>query len=83
MIQQITSRPRLPIIRKSRAAVSITQAEALVFDKDGTLMDLYMYWASMIDLRASFVQNELGLTSLMPEEEHTRVGPERAEECKQ
>ena len=40
----------------------IKNIELAIFDKDGTLMDLYMYWASMIDLRASFVQKELGLT---------------------
>ena len=40
----------------------IKNIELVIFDKDGTLMDLYMYWSNMIDLRASLVQNELGLT---------------------
>lgn len=40
----------------------ISNIELIIFDKDGTLMDLYAYWASMIDLRVSFAQDELGLT---------------------
>ncbi len=40
----------------------IKNIELAIFDKDGTLMDLYVYWASMIDLRVSFMQSRLGLT---------------------
>ncbi|MBN1354305.1 MAG: HAD family hydrolase [Candidatus Omnitrophica bacterium] len=40
----------------------IENIELVIFDKDGTLMDLYTYWSGMIDLRVSRAQAELGLT---------------------
>lgn len=40
----------------------IKNIELAIFDKDGTLMDLYAYWASMIDMRVGFLQNKLNLT---------------------
>ena len=35
--------------------------ELVIFDKDGTLMDLYHYWSQMVGLRAEFICKELGL----------------------
>jgi len=35
----------------------------VIFDKDGTLMDLYRYWSQMISLRASLICEKLGLNS--------------------
>lgn len=35
--------------------------ELVIFDKDGTLMDLYHYWSQMVGLRAKFICQELGL----------------------
>ncbi len=32
--------------------------ELVIFDKDGTLIDLYHYWANMVDLRVTLAQNE-------------------------
>lgn len=33
----------------------------VIFDKDGTLMDLYHYWSQMVGLRAKFICQELKL----------------------
>jgi HAD superfamily hydrolase (TIGR01549 family) len=38
-----------------------------IFDKDGTLMELYHYWSQMVELRASLIQRELGLTTAQEE----------------
>jgi len=35
--------------------------DLVIFDKDGTLMDLYHYWSQMVGLRAKFICQELGL----------------------
>ena len=33
----------------------------VIFDKDGTLMDLYHYWSQMVGFRAEFICQQLGL----------------------
>lgn len=38
------------------------QVELVIFDKDGTLMDLHLYWSQMIRLRAEHIANRLDLT---------------------
>ncbi len=35
--------------------------ELVVFDKDGTLIDIHTYWSNMIRLRAELVRKQLGL----------------------
>lgn len=40
---------------------TIEGIELVIFDKDGTLMDLYHYWSQMVGLRAEFICQELGL----------------------
>ena len=37
--------------------------ELVIFDKDGTLMELHHYWAEMSDLRANIITEKLGLSS--------------------
>ncbi len=32
----------------------------MIFDKDGTLIDLYTYWANMVDFRVTLAQKKLG-----------------------
>lgn len=39
----------------------IEDIRLVIFDKDGTLIDLYNYWAQMIDLRARLICHQLGL----------------------
>lgn len=39
----------------------IEGVELAIFDKDGTLMDLYHYWSQMICLRADYIARELDL----------------------
>jgi HAD superfamily hydrolase (TIGR01509 family) len=38
----------------------IKSVELVIFDKDGTLMDLYIYWSNMIDSRVNYAQKKLG-----------------------
>ncbi|MDD1667398.1 MAG: HAD family hydrolase [Methanomicrobiales archaeon] len=38
-----------------------------IFDKDGTLMELYHYWAQMVELRASLLRDGLGLSAAQEE----------------
>jgi len=38
----------------------IDNIELVIFDKDGTLVDLYNYWANMIDFRVESAQRKLG-----------------------
>ena len=40
---------------------TIEGIDLVIFDKDGTLMDLYHYWSQMVGLRAEFICQELGL----------------------
>ncbi|MEA1984396.1 MAG: HAD family hydrolase [Euryarchaeota archaeon] len=40
---------------------TIDGIELVIFDKDGTLMDLYHYWSQIIGLRARFICERLGL----------------------
>lgn len=40
---------------------TIAEIQLIIFDKDGTLMDLYHYWSQMIGLRAEFICQKLGL----------------------
>ena len=40
---------------------TIEGIDLVIFDKDGTLMDLYHYWSQMVGLRARFICQELGL----------------------
>ncbi len=37
----------------------IDNIELVIFDKDGTLVDLYNYWANMIDFRVVSAQKKL------------------------
>lgn len=39
----------------------IASVQLVIFDKDGTIMELYHYWSQMIGLRARFLCQELGL----------------------
>lgn len=39
----------------------IEEIDLVIFDKDGTLMDLYHYWSQMVGLRAKYICQELGL----------------------
>jgi phosphoglycolate phosphatase len=41
---------------------TIPDVNLVIFDKDGTLIDLYQYWSQMADLRASMVIVQFGLT---------------------
>jgi len=40
----------------------INDIDLMIFDKDGTLMDLYIYWSNMIRFRAELIQKKLDLT---------------------
>lgn len=40
---------------------TIEGIDLVIFDKDGTLMDLYHYWSQMVGLRAKFICQKLGL----------------------
>ncbi|SVA64979.1 uncharacterized protein METZ01_LOCUS117833, partial [marine metagenome] len=35
--------------------ISLDNIKVVIFDKDGTLIDIHHYWASMIKIRASLV----------------------------
>jgi phosphoglycolate phosphatase len=39
----------------------IPDVDLVVFDKDGTLIELYHYWSQMVALRAQFISEALGL----------------------
>ncbi len=41
--------------------VVVEDVRLMIFDKDGTLMDLYYYWSQMIVLRAELICRKLGL----------------------
>ncbi len=43
--------------------ITIENIELVIFDKDGTLMDLYHYWSNMIALRVGLAQKILGFDS--------------------
>jgi phosphoglycolate phosphatase len=38
----------------------IENVNLVIFDKDGTLMDLYHYWSNMVDYRVEFAREKLG-----------------------
>lgn len=40
----------------------IEDVRLVIFDKDGTLMDLYHYWSKMVALRAKLICHKLGLS---------------------
>lgn len=40
----------------------IEDVRLVIFDKDGTLMDLYHYWSQMVALRAKLICQKLGLS---------------------
>ena len=40
---------------------TIDQVNLVIFDKDGTLMELYHYWSQMIDLRSKLICERLAL----------------------
>ena len=42
--------------------ILIEDIDLVIFDKDGTLIDLYTYWSSMIRFRAELIQEKLDLT---------------------
>lgn len=42
--------------------------ELVVFDKDGTLIDVHTYWAGMIELRSDMVTGHLGLSETQKRE---------------
>lgn len=43
------------------STLRIEGVDLMVFDKDGTLIDIHTYWAGMIGLRADILARELGL----------------------
>jgi len=51
----------------------------VIFDKDGTLMDLYHYWSQMIELRAAMIAGQFGLTQEQQEELILSMGVDRKE----
>lgn len=46
----------------------IPNIRLVIFDKDGTLMDLYRYWSQMVSLRAELAKKELGFSKGQKEE---------------
>ena len=38
--------------------IVLDKIEAIIFDKDGTLIDIHHYWSSMIKLRASLIAHK-------------------------
>jgi phosphoglycolate phosphatase-like HAD superfamily hydrolase len=51
----------------------------VIFDKDGTLMDLYHYWSQMIELRAAMIAGQFGLTQEQQEGLILSMGVDRKE----
>ena len=43
------------IISKSNGEVIKANPEIILFDKDGTLIDIHHYWSSMLKLRAALI----------------------------
>ena len=41
--------------------LKLTDVEAVIFDKDGTLIDVHHYWASMLKIRAKLIVNKYKL----------------------
>ena len=39
----------------------LLDVEAIIFDKDGTLIDVHHYWSSMLEIRASFIVDKYNL----------------------
>jgi HAD superfamily hydrolase (TIGR01549 family) len=48
-----------------------------IFDKDGTLMELYHYWSQMVELRASLIRRDLTLTAAQEEDLIFAMGVDR------
>ncbi|MEI6631810.1 MAG: HAD family hydrolase [bacterium] len=46
----------------------ISDVKLAIFDKDGTLMDLYHYWSQMVSLRVELARKELGFSAEQKEE---------------
>lgn len=49
------------MVNLSVNGTTIEDIELAIFDKDGTLIDLYYYWGNMIVLRANLIGEQLGL----------------------
>lgn len=47
---------------------TIKNIKLIIFDKDGTLMDLYTYWYNMVAFRADLAQKKFGINDMDKEE---------------
>jgi phosphoglycolate phosphatase len=41
--------------------LALLDVEAIIFDKDGTLIDVHHYWSSMLEIRAGFIVDKYNL----------------------
>ena len=39
----------------------LSKVRLVIFDKDGTLIELYRYWSAMVGLRARLISEKLGI----------------------
>lgn len=56
----------------------IKNVKAVIFDKDGTLMDLYCYWSHMVDYRVEFARKKLNFGSSQKEKVMYAMGVDLA-----
>lgn len=59
----------------------IKGVELVIFDKDGTLIDLYTYWSNMVNYRVDFIKNKLSLNQEQKEKIAYRMGIDFKNRC--
>jgi len=68
------------MVEISGSNFTIKEIELVIFDKDGTMVDLYHYWGAMIEHRAALICKNLGLNNADQQELISRMGVDKKNE---
>jgi len=65
------------MVELSDGNFTIKEIELVIFDKDGTMVDLYHYWSAMIEHRAALICKNLELNDADKQELISRMGVDK------
>jgi phosphoglycolate phosphatase len=59
----------------------INDVDLIIFDRDGTLIDLFFYWGNMVKKRAALISTKLGLSQNKEDQLASAMGVDLHQQC--